>query len=359
MLASSEKVVDSEVDIISFRQEDGLVTLMDGSGSNAVKLEQQMPGVTRLVGTGRPSSSQALSRAARFGAVYYAFDFLQEEEKNGVSRGDYGNALKFLETGNTQFRDKIISDLPPKEIVRLRERLCQYFTEGLDSILAETGIRDRSPTAEDKQLVFAAGFEELMHEEFFESHFVVNIHPGDLTFELDGKRYLTGDAWRGSARAFLQRQENLYSTAHVMTYEMDAGPIMIRGYALPVDYERLAVMLGLDISEKTNKKVRIKVAKAAQETLKHLGDHVAAGAAIEGLFNSQWGWYRPGLSAGRQELCYRKLDGWYRVPSGIRIWEHVETNPLTPFSRDETFIQEKRENFYKEVERIGQEIRGG
>lgn len=63
-----------------------------------------------------------------------------------------------------------------------------------------------------------------------------------------------------------------------MTPELDGGPVMMRGYALDIDYNRVGDVKG-------DCRRRREVAEAAQEALKHLGNHVIAGAAFKDIFD--------------------------------------------------------------------------
>jgi hypothetical protein len=115
----------------------------------------------------------------------------------------------------------------------------------------------------------------------------------------------------------------------------------MRGYGLPIDYNFL-----LSRANMKDPVVRKKVGEAAQDTLKYLGDHVAAGAVFHDLFKQNWGVHRTGM------LAYRSKGDWFLAPNGITIEDHIANNPDTVFQRDKKFIDEKVQSFYAAVEKI-------
>ncbi|MFB6077229.1 MAG: hypothetical protein ABEK12_03810, partial [Candidatus Nanohaloarchaea archaeon] len=224
---------------------------------------------------------------------------------------------------------------------RVRREACRAFRDRLHETMDAEGIPRDLP-------VFAAGFMTVLPPDFVDGFFIVNVHPGDLTKYtlqdglLRGERSLVGGGWRPAAKAISAGHDTLTSSLHLMTPELDAGPVFMRGYRLPVDYNRL--LAAVDIEDRDTLR---EVATAAQQTLKHIGDHVVAGATFHDLFQGNWGRH------GSGSLAYRAGDDWYLAPNGIDIHDHVANNPDSPFALDGASIQEHIDEFYAAVDRIG------
>lgn len=351
MITDSLQVPESTVVPYTFSRKNGILGMMDCGGSNLVKINEQFKeltkeGIVRIVATSRINHPdvKAREKAKMFGVPLVELDFRQEEEKFGVYACDYFRAL------DPDMHPKIKSALSPEEIIQVRTDICSRFLDMIYGTMDKEGIPRDIP-------VFAAGFMSLLSKEFINRFFILNVHPGDLTKysledKLRGKRTIVGDAWIPPARAISAGHENLYSSMHVMVPEMDAGPVLMRGYPLPIDYNRL--MSRVNIRDEAALK---KVGAAAQEALKHLGDHVIAGASFLDVFDRRWGRYeiKDGESK-REMLAYRTGALWYLAPNGINIEDHVTyRNGSTPFKRTKEVIDEKVKEFYKAVEEIGKQ----
>jgi hypothetical protein len=238
------------------------------------------------------------------------------------------------------------------QVIHVRNLACAELQAGIYRAINENRMSPNMP-------VFAAGFMSLLSEEFVKSFFILNVHPGDLTqhavsvYKEDGRlvikrgrRTIVGDAWIPPARALAAGHDNLYSSMHVLTSERDEGPVLMRGYPLAIDYNYLESRINLSDME-----VLKKVGSAAQETLKHIGDHVIAGASFLDLFDGKWGMHDSG------KLAYKYLGEWHLAPDGVTIHEHALNNLDTPFRRDRGFLDEKITEFYSAVEKISREAR--
>ena len=349
MLSNLIEVPENEVEQFYFNMPDGIGVLMDCGGSNAVKIHEQllMPqseagkrkSIVRWVGTSRVVHPEvrARQRAEEFGvSPPVEFDFREYENKYGIYPGDYFKALKpGLHSG-------IKSEHSPEKIIQIRNDICKRFMDMIYERMEKDKILKNIP-------VFAAGFMALLSEEFVNNFFILNVHPGDLTkYELAGERHIfrgkravVGDAWIPPAKAISAGYEELYSSMHVMTPEMDTGPVLMRGYPLPIDYNYL--LSRVDIRDE---KILRKVGSAAQEALKHLGDHVIAGASFLDLFVGNWGKHKSGTLA----YC---IDGrWYLAPNGITPEHHIKNHHYSQFARKKRFIDDKIAEFYQAVDEI-------
>jgi folate-dependent phosphoribosylglycinamide formyltransferase PurN len=337
MITDSVQVPKEDVRPFEYKKENGIVALMDCGGSNVAKINEQIPGVVKLIGTGRINHPEvkAKQRAEELGVQLVEIDFRQEEEKLDVGPGDYYKAITKGKTAEMKGKRN------PLGAIGARNDICKRFLGMLYAKMDEIGIPRDTP-------VFTAGFMQLVSKEFADSLRLENVHPGDLTIHelrkryFRGKRVVVGDAWVPPAIAISAGHQNLYSSMHQLTYEMDSGPVHMRGYAFPMDYNRLLSMV--DIKDR---EVLEAVGGAAQEALKHIGDHVVAGATFQDFFDGNWGEHMPtGVHS------YRFDGKWYLAPNGIRIEDHVANNAQTPFKRDRDFVDGKIEEFWKEVEGI-------
>ncbi|MFH1505887.1 MAG: hypothetical protein ABIE94_02765, partial [archaeon] len=341
---------------------------MDGGGSNLVRFNEQLPGHLKAVVTTHfpdGEKNKARQRADEFGVPFFDFDFQGKEEEVGIHPGDYYRALRWQEItkeiqqasgtqrqilleeeAKLEARLRKSTDLPKLQIITTRYELTEQFVDEVTQFLQDKGIDPRTPW-------FAAGGEVLMGPAFFkDDRMVVNIHPGLLQVceampgYKRGRRLLVGDAWRASAKALTMRLPEMYATMHRMTYKMDAGPIIMKSYPFPVDYNRLESKVDL-----SDKKVLEAVASEVQERLKWVGDHVVSGATLLDMYEGNWGVHKD-----TGTLAYNFRGKWYLAPVGVSIDDHVENHHgKTPFVRDEGFRQLEMVKFDEAVDKIAAE----
>jgi acetyltransferase len=67
-----------------------------------------------------------------------------------------------------------------------------------------------------------------------EEYLMVNVHPGDLTIQREGKRLYAGG--NGVGDALNAREAALSSSSHLATKEIDGGPLLLVSERIPVDY---------------------------------------------------------------------------------------------------------------------------
>lgn len=373
MITDSVKISESEVEVFDYKAKDGLIVLMDCGGSNAEKVDEQLRQADpefrgiRLIATGRKpwQDCKAKQRAEELKVPLVELDFQKLEEEQEVFPGDYLKAMQILEIERQLRLEKgkdpmplargaeeaylvvkkaelvrnIRSELYPEEIVEVRKQICTQFIDEIKRVKQQQGIGDIP--------CFAAGFMQLLSKDAVEYLNPENVHPGDVTKyslndKLRGSRIIVGDAWIPPARAISSGHDMLYSSMHKLIDEMDAGPVYMRGYGLPIDYNYL--LSRVDIRKK---KVLEAVGTAAQEALKHIGDHVIAGAVFKDIYDRNWGCHIPSGS-----LTYRFNGEWFLAPNSIMIQDHIANNPKTVFQRDQGFIDDKAQEFYKEVDKI-------
>lgn len=97
------------------------------------------------------------------------------------------------------------------------------------------------------------------------AYICVNVHPADLSIlDMEGKRKYMGDD--AVARAILAGEKYLGATTHIMTEEVDGGPLLMRSASLEVTLDK-------DFDPKNREFLR-RVASEHQNRLKEIGDWV-------------------------------------------------------------------------------------
>lgn len=175
--------------------------LLSGGGSNARKLlESDLPALEfRLLFTDNPESG-CIELGRRFGVEARCHDL--REHCLGPAAG-----------------------LPAA--ARLRDPgLRASFDERLARLLDERGIR----------LVATAGYDWILGPGLCRRYIIVNVHPGDLRpRDASGRRRYIGLGWIPSARAILAGERAVYTSTHLITPELDGGPIARVSRPVPVD----------------------------------------------------------------------------------------------------------------------------
>lgn len=239
--------------------------LMSGTGSNARKLlEYAPPGGNepnyriRLIVSDNPDSNYR--RIAEDHAVpaelndIYAFF--------GVPRPEQG----LVPAGRAKLKDPVG-----------RER----FDRRTRDILQSYGV----------QLVALAGYDWVIAPFLCQNFIVLNVHPGDLRVRdaRDRRRYI-GLGWLPTAKAILAGERLVHSTIHLVTAELDGGPIARVSQGVSIDLPAgvtpdnilpegvtlrdviRAVRTGDDPELVSS--LLVTHAKAVQEQLKQLGDWI-------------------------------------------------------------------------------------
>jgi folate-dependent phosphoribosylglycinamide formyltransferase PurN len=86
------------------------------------------------------------------------------------------------------------------------------------------------------RLVAAAGYDWVISSELCAALPIVNVHPGDLRVrDEQGRRRYVGLGWIPTARAILNGESSVRSTTHLVTAELDGGPIARVSRAVPVE----------------------------------------------------------------------------------------------------------------------------
>jgi len=162
--------------------------------------------------------------------------------------GTGSNARRLLERREAAYEVRVIvSDNPASNYRRIAEEFgvaCRLndirafcgaasppagraaYDQATAAILEEFGVR----------LVAAAGYDWLISAELCRRFYIVNVHPGDLrAVDERGRRRYVGLAWVPSAKAVLAGERCVHSTTHMVTAELDGGPIAAVSQGVPVE----------------------------------------------------------------------------------------------------------------------------
>lgn len=82
-------------------------------------------------------------------------------------------------------------------------------------------------------LIVYAGYMSIVTQPLINAYLGINLHPADLTREKEGKRLYTGA--HAVRDALLAWEKRLRSTTHLLTHEVDAGPILF--VSNPIDVQ--------------------------------------------------------------------------------------------------------------------------
>jgi folate-dependent phosphoribosylglycinamide formyltransferase PurN len=198
---------------------------MSGTGSNARRLlERKDPSYeVRLILTDNPASNAA--RIAReFGVACAVADIRAfcgaQRVASSPSRSVASSPARSV--ASSPARSVASSPVPG---LRDPERRAAYDRE-LASLLARCGAR----------LAALAGWDWVVGPELCRAFLFVNVHPGDLRVrDGEGRRRYVGLGWVPTAKAILAGERFVHSCTHLVTPELDGGPIARVSRPVPVD----------------------------------------------------------------------------------------------------------------------------
>jgi folate-dependent phosphoribosylglycinamide formyltransferase PurN len=172
--------------------------------------------------------------------------------------------------------------LSPADRAKLKDPVGrERFDRRTGEILNSYGIR----------LVALAGYDWVIAPFLCRDYVVVNVHPGDLRVRDDeGRRPYIGLGWVPTAKAILAGERFVHATTHLVTAQLDGGPIARVSDGVPVDLpegvspanilppgvglgEVIGAVRGGDDPQLAANALVIH-SRAVQERLKRLGDWV-------------------------------------------------------------------------------------
>lgn len=125
----------------------------------------------------------------------------------------------------------------------------------------------------EPDIVVLSGYMRILTSPVVSSFPVVNVHPADLRIEEDGERVYTGfDAVRD---AVLAGEDETRSSVHLVTDEVDAGPLVVVSPPFPVERRMVETL------RERNEDALDDYLGAHQEWMKWRGDGPALAKALE------------------------------------------------------------------------------
>jgi folate-dependent phosphoribosylglycinamide formyltransferase PurN len=239
--------------------------LMSGTGSNARKLLEYTPADRRL-----PNYQIRVILSDN-----PASNYRRIAEDHGVP-AELNDIYAFFQVHNPD------QGLEPADRAKLKDPAGrERFDKRTQEILQSYGV----------QLVALAGYDWVIAPFLCRNFVVLNVHPGDLRVrDARGRRPYIGLGWVPTAKAILAGERKVHSTIHLVTAELDGGPIarVSQGVAIELPAgvapsnilprgARLAdVLRALRTGDDPQLASGLLVthAKAVQERLKRLGDWI-------------------------------------------------------------------------------------
>lgn len=177
-----------------------LAIFMSGTGSNAKKiieryLEQKDLGIISFEPALMFTDNQESN----------AFNIANAYKNKGLEIPFFLNGLKefYREHGSDNLRDMGIRE--DYDLIQLE-------------ILKDNGI----------DAIALAGYDWIVSPVICDNKLTINVHPGDLrkTFPGSKKRMYIGLAWVPSAKTILNNEDKVYTSVHLVTSELDGGPLL-------------------------------------------------------------------------------------------------------------------------------------
>ncbi len=174
--------------------------LMSGTGSNARKLLEYVP-----PGRSEPDYEIRLIVSDNPGSNYRRI-----AEDHGVP-AELNDIYSFFGVPHPE------QGLGQEDRVKLKDSSRrERFDRRTDGILRRYGVR----------LVALAGYDWVIAPFLCRNYIVLNVHPGDLRVrDSRGRRRYIGLGWVPTAKATLAGERSVHSTTHLVTAELDGGPI--------------------------------------------------------------------------------------------------------------------------------------
>jgi phosphoribosylglycinamide formyltransferase-1 len=163
--------------------------------------------------------------------------------------GTGSNARRLLELPDPSFEVRLIlTDNPASNAAAIaREHAVQCAVVDIRAFCEPDGLSDRMRRAaydrevgrhlarRGARLAALAGWDWVVGPELCRAFLFVNVHPGDLRVTDErGRRKYVGLGWVPAAKAILAGERFVHSTTHLVTPELDGGPIARVSRPVPV-----------------------------------------------------------------------------------------------------------------------------
>lgn len=277
-----------------------VAVFLSGSGTNAEKVLQRWrerpdaPYTAAVLVTDAPERSRARELGLLYGVPVEAEDIREWYRSHGLKR----------------------ISLATPEGRRLREEWTDRLRRRLAAYEIDFGV--------------LAGFVPLTN--LVADFPCLNVHPGDLTYMKDGRRYLVGLHTVPIERAILEGLDSLRSSViQALPYtgsgeDMDSGPILGLSAPVPVDLDGAtldelcacaAARRGKRPPGGWNDRLE-QVARRNQERLKRRGDWVVLPAVVEDVARGLFGRTKGGGLAFRVQGRWHRIETVVYLPDGGR-----------------------------------------
>jgi len=183
---------------------------MSGSGSNARKLLEYVP----------PDRAEAAYQIRLILSDNPVSNYRRIAEEHGVS-AELNDIYEFFALPHPPAR------LSPEDRGKMKDRpRRERFDRRIDRILRRYGVR----------LVALAGYDWVVAPFLCSNYVVLNVHPGDLRVRDEaGRRRYIGLGWIPTAKAILDHRSFVHATTHLVTAQLDGGPIARVSRAVPIE----------------------------------------------------------------------------------------------------------------------------
>jgi folate-dependent phosphoribosylglycinamide formyltransferase PurN len=164
--------------------------------------------------------------------------------------GTGSNARRLLEKRDAGYEVRLIlTDNPASNAAAIAsEHGVECLVVDIRTCCGEGGLRDAGRRAaydgrlaavlarREVRLVALAGWDWVVGPLLCSSFLIANVHPGDLRVRdaAGGRRYV-GLGWIPTAKAILAGERFVHSSTHLVTAELDGGPIARVSRAVPID----------------------------------------------------------------------------------------------------------------------------
>jgi len=139
----------------------------------------------------------------------------------------------------------------------------------------------------DVDLIALGGYAWVVTKSILSKYIIVNVHPADLSVKDDGKRKYVGLHHIPAMKAIKAGEKNLHSSTHLVTEDLDMGPILVISKPLKIEFP-----YGIDLEDlrkPENKSLLIRVAQGHQDKLKVVGDWEIFPLTIQWIAEGRFG----------------------------------------------------------------------
>lgn len=139
----------------------------------------------------------------------------------------------------------------------------------------------------DIDLIVLGGYAWVVTRPLISNYTIVNVHPADLSVVENEKRKYIGLHHKPAMKAILAGEKSLHSTTHLVTEDLDMGPILIISKPLRIKFP-YGINLD-DLRKPENESLLIRIAQEHQNKLKEVGDWEIFPLTIQWIAQGRFG----------------------------------------------------------------------